>query len=331
MFDWFRSALERNGVRGRLVLSDIDTHAAASRRADTFLTPPPVHSTEYPDWLKGALVDHDIQLAISVNDFELGRWATLVGPAWFAPLVCLSSPAQRMVEDKLAADVAFRRYGIDVPDTVLAANFSSNSLATATHGFVSKGRYGSASRGLRVFSDRADAQSVFGSASAEVTDPFGETPSSPENALDLLVVQPRVAGWEYGLDVVANFNGEFTSVLARRKLAMRGGETDKAISVDSDMFGLLARKISRAIPHRGTIDVDVIVDKSGKPWVIDVNPRFGGGYPFSHAAGADVPSAYVAWALGREHDPDWLISAPGIVGAKSVTVELLTQGGSSAR
>ena len=40
-----------------------------------------------------------------------------------------------------------------------------------------------------------------------------------------------------------------------------------------------------------------------RPYVIDMNARFGGGYPFSHLAGMDLPRAYVAWAEGKEAEP----------------------------
>jgi carbamoyl-phosphate synthase large subunit len=51
-----------------------------------------------------------------------------------------------------------------------------------------------------------------------------------------------------------------------------------------------------------------------------VNARFGGGYPLSHVAGADIPAAYVAWGLGRDPEPDWLRTRPGTIAAKAVEV-----------
>jgi carbamoyl-phosphate synthase large subunit len=49
------------------------------------------------------------------------------------------------------------------------------------------------------------------------------------------------------------------------------------------------------------------------PWVLDVNPRFGGGYPFSHVAGADAPTFLLSSALGRAPDPSLLDYEVGVV------------------
>ena len=50
------------------------------------------------------------------------------------------------------------------------------------------------------------------------------------------------------------------------------------------------------------MDCDVIIAESGKAYVIDVNPRFGGGYIFSLNAGMDVPYLLSQWA--EKHKPE---------------------------
>jgi len=54
----------------------------------------------------------------------------------------------------------------------------------------------------------------------------------------------------------------------------------------------------------------------GRPYVLEMNPRFGGGYPFSHMAGANLPAALVAWADGGTIDEDWLRVRPNVVASK---------------
>jgi carbamoyl-phosphate synthase large subunit len=50
------------------------------------------------------------------------------------------------------------------------------------------------------------------------------------------------------------------------------------------------------------LDCDFFVTGDGI-YVLDLNPRLGGGYPFAHLAGADYPAALVAWARGEAPDP----------------------------
>ena len=49
-----------------------------------------------------------------------------------------------------------------------------------------------------------------------------------------------------------------------------------------------------------------------------MNARFGGGYPFSHAAGVDLPLALVLWAMGREPGDEVLSARPGVRAQKDI-------------
>lgn len=325
---WFRDALAANGVEGTVLAADVDPDAPSRPFADGFVSAPKVVDPGYESWLRQTLVDHDVDLAVSINDFELSTWATLPeDPAW-APLVRLDAGTQRLVEDKFATSQALLEAGVTSPVTWLG---STPSTEDAAGPFVTKGRYGSASRGLR-FVDRAGLPGALEEASGEVTTRQG-VPALQQDAVppaELIVIQERIDGVEYGLDVVCDLEGRYAGVLARRKITMRSGETDRAVSVDAAPFESIARGIAEAIPHPGTIDVDVFVDASGDIYVIDINPRFGGGYPFSHMAGARVPECYVAWALGRKAGAEWLRCRPDVVAGKFVEITATSEGGTGA-
>lgn len=317
---WFKEALELNGLSGRVVLADTDQFAPARAVADDFVHAPLARDPEYVPWLAKTIADNAVDVAVSVNDFEISTWSRLHSEPAFSALVRTTADIQESVEDKVAMSAALLEQGISVP----SLEKPSHALAMTGRGdeaerIVIKGRFGSASRGLRVI-QRREVAAVMASAHAEVTERDGRATSADDDPDATLVVQSFIEGEEFGLDVVCDFTGEYATVLVRKKLAMRNGETDRAVSVDAARFELLARKLSAALPHKGVFDVDIIVDSAGDPWVIDVNPRFGGGYPFSHTAGAHIPAAYVAWANDLPVAPEWLASEGGVLSGKSVEV-----------
>jgi carbamoyl-phosphate synthase large subunit len=57
---------------------------------------------------------------------------------------------------------------------------------------------------------------------------------------------------------------------------------------------------------------------NGAVSVLEMNCRFGGGYPFAHLAGANFPAAVVAWLAHREPRPEWLRARPGTTGIKAI-------------
>jgi len=84
------------------------------------------------------------------------------------------------------------------------------------------------------------------------------------------------------------------NTIIKRKIASRGGETDIAITVNSPELSALGERIANNLGHVANLDVDLILSDKG-PYVIDMNPRFGGGYPFSHLAGINLPAAIITW------------------------------------
>ena len=66
-------------------------------------------------------------------------------------------------------------------------------------------------------------------------------------------------------------------------------------------FGVTYSDRTGIVPPK---DVDVIMNPDNMcPYVIDMNARFGGGYPFSHLAGLDLPRAVVEWLENGKADP----------------------------
>ncbi|WP_418606136.1 hypothetical protein [Georgenia sp. SUBG003] len=110
--------------------------------------------------------------------------------------------------------------------------------------------------------------------------------------------------------------------LARRKLRMRDGQTDRAVTVDPAPFAPVVARLGAALRPAGLVDLDIVRTRDGVPWVLDVNPRFGGGYPFSHVAGATRPRSCSPRRWGAP-DPALLDYEIGVVAERFEEVRRL--------
>lgn len=102
-----------------------------------------------------------------------------------------------------------------------------------------------------------------------------------------LMIQEYLKGQEIGADVYIDMiSHEVISIFTKKKLLMRAGETDKAVSFkDQKLFGLIEKLVFES-GWTGQIDIDIF-DNNGNYYISEVNPRFGGGYPHAYESGCD--------------------------------------------
>ncbi|MBR3811541.1 MAG: ATP-grasp domain-containing protein [Agathobacter sp.] len=104
---------------------------------------------------------------------------------------------------------------------------------------------------------------------------------------DNLMIQEYLNGQEIGADVYIDMiSGEVVSIFTKKKLLMRAGETDKAVSFKDDKLFELIERFVLETGYRGQIDIDIF-DIDGEYYISEVNPRFGGGYPHAYECGCD--------------------------------------------
>lgn len=104
---------------------------------------------------------------------------------------------------------------------------------------------------------------------------------------DNLMIQEFLDGQEIGADCYIDMiSGETVSIFTKKKLVMRAGETDKAVSFKDDKLFDLIERFTGECGFKGQIDIDIF-DVNGKYYISEVNPRFGGGYPHAYECGCD--------------------------------------------
>lgn len=117
-----------------------------------------------------------------------------------------------------------------------------------------------------------------------------------------LMIQKFMDGQEYGVDVYTDLlSNKITAIFIKRKLLMRAGETDKAVSiVRNDMFDFV-EKFVELLGTVGQIDIDIF-EQNGELYISEVNPRFGGGYPHAYECGVNFPQMMIANLQGKENE-----------------------------
>lgn len=104
---------------------------------------------------------------------------------------------------------------------------------------------------------------------------------------DGLMIQEFLDGQEIGADVYIDMiSGEVVSIFTKKKLKMRAGETDKAVSFKDETLFALIKEFAIKAGYRGQIDIDIF-DVDGEYYISEVNPRFGGGYPHAYESGCN--------------------------------------------
>ncbi|PLX82008.1 MAG: ATP-dependent carboxylate-amine ligase [Desulfuromonas sp.] len=312
---YFRQAL---GGQGEVVAVDSNPTAPALQMADRAFVVPTINHPDYFDQLLEICRQHRVGLLLSLNDLELPLLASqrdrfmAVGT-----LPVVSSPEViDLCFDTLAATEFLEQAGLKVPRTFVTLEDVRGALGRDELGLplVIKPRWGSASIGIEYPESLEELEMAWNLSKLRLLRTCLAGPSAA-NLEQCMLVQERLAGVEYGLDVVNDLEGRHVGTFVKQKKAMRAGETDQAVTVVSPLLQGVGRKIGEALQHVGNLDCDVFVE-GDQCRVLEMNPRFGGGYPFSHAAGANLPAALLAWAQGKTPDPQWLTLRPVVASAK---------------
>jgi carbamoyl-phosphate synthase large subunit len=313
-----RSFQEALRGRGQVFAADACADAPALKQADKSFLIPSIDQTAYIDTVLTICEQHRVLLLISLNDLELqvlAKHSTRFLEMGTIPVIS-SSDVVDTCFDKWETFKFLKSSDLGTPNTYLSLSDARESLARGeiTFPLVVKPRWGTASIGVEYSDDDEELDLDYKRAKKRIPRTILREISATDPDRCILI-QKRLYGQEYGLDIVNDLEGHYVCTFVKRKLAMRAGETDQAITVESDWLEGIGGVIGRKLGHIGVLDCDAIVIQD-KCYVLDMNPRFGGGYPFSHIAGANLPAVLLAWANREKPHADWLKVQPNITASK---------------
>lgn len=302
----------------KIVATDMQLSAPALQAADVKLQVPAVYDPNYVDITLAICREQAIDALVSLNDLELPILAD--NKARFEAI-----GVKVIVSDPAVIDIAFDKYktaqwvesiGLTSPKTYVTLESCKQALANGEISFplFMKPRWGSGSIGLESIADMEELETYYHLLLKKIKKTILATASVGD---EYIMIQEKLTGNEYGLDVMNDLDGNNVGVSVKQKLAMRAGETDKAVTVDLPEVREMGKKIGEQLKHIGNLDVDIMQRGDGTYCVLELNPRFGGGYPFSYEAGVNMPKAIIQWVKGEKVDPQILVPTVGRLFAKN--------------
>lgn len=309
MVDWFKEALSGEGR----VFAANSAVSPAFFNADGYVITPLIYDGNYIPFLLDFCKKNDIDLIVPLFDIDLPVLAAHREEFSKEGVFVLVSDRDTVncCNDKYSMYLKLWRSGIRCPHTEINLSQAELSVKAMTMSYpvMVKPRFGMGSIGVSKAYNKKELRVLYDICRRSIEESYLKYESRPFTD-ECVLIQELREGSEYGLDIVNDLEKNFVTVFIKKKLAMRAGETDEAIILgpcdrEYEILRDLGESISKAFGHIGNMDVDVIMDTDNMcPYVIDMNARFGGGYPFSHMAGADLPRAVVQWLKTGRADED---------------------------
>jgi len=119
-----------------------------------------------------------------------------------------------------------------------------------------------------------------------------------------IILQEFIKGTEINIAALGDGEGNTISVIPMRKLYItEKGKAWAGVTLDDELLLDLGRKFIKATQWRGGCELEVMLTSAGKPFILEVNPRFPAWIYLTAAAGQNQPAALVKMAMGEKLTP----------------------------
>ena len=317
MIKYFKEALYGRG----LVYASNSMLTYALLQADKYVITPNIYDKNYIEFLIGYCQQEDVSVVLSLFDIDLPVLAmhkkefaekgiTIVVSDYEVTQIC----NDKWLTYKFLSKIRIPQVPTYISATEVQADLSANILKFP---LILKPRWGMGSIGIYKVDNVSELNVFYEKLRREIL----ETYLKYESEADInscILIQQMIKGQEYGIEILDDLRGNYVTTFAKRKIAMRSGETDIAETVETSDFVPIAKEISANLKHIGNLDVDCFKTSDGRIIVLEMNCRFGGQYPFTHNAGVNVPQQIIEWLDGNATDMNLLTPKIGIRSCKDL-------------
>lgn len=278
----FKDLLSELNIHGKVITTDVKNTSPAGFISDEHLVVPQVTSSDYITTILNICEKFEVSLIVPLIDPELEILANHKKQFEDMGIKLLVSSKEtiEICFDKRNTATFFREVGLDTPyeykiDEIMLQGTLENPL-------LIKPAKGSSSVGVNVIH------------SLEELAFFSKHIKEP-------ILQELVIGEEYTIDVLSDFNGVPITAVPRLRMETRAGEVSKGMTVRNPLLIEKSMEMVRKLPGAvGCITIQCFLTESNEVKFIEINPRFGGGFPLSVQAGADFPRYIIESMLGIE-------------------------------
>lgn len=319
LVDYFKEAL---GNQGEIHVANSSIYSTAMLYGDHSVVTPLIYDDAYIPFLKSYCKEHHIDALIPLFDVDLPILSNhktefrKIG----VEIIVSNKEVIAICNDKWETFTYLKKKGFHTPLTFVTLPDAINAIRQERIRFplIIKPRWGMGS--ISIFeAENMDELNVFYHKVKKTIRTTYLSYESQKNSESCIIIQEKLVGQEYGLDIINDLEGNYQTTIVKKKRAMRSGETDCAETVTNHELEAMGKRLSQAMGHTANLDVDAFMVE-GVLYILEMNARFGGGYPFSHIAGVDLPKAIILWLNGEVVEKSLLEANPGVVAYKNLMI-----------
>lgn len=322
LIEYFKDTLKGKG----LVFASNSVLTHSLKHADRYTITPQIYDKEYITFLIDYCLRNKIKAVISLFDIDLLILARNE-KEFRANGIRLLIPDENTIaicNDKWLTYKFLNSIDITTPQSYVSLPELKNDIEKGliNYPLVLKPRWGSGSLGMFHINNKEELSVLYDKVYCEIFGSYLKHESEQDPA-SCILIQKEIKGPEYGLNVLNDLEGNYVTTIVVQKILMRAGETDVAEIVDNSMFLNISKKLSESFRHIGIMSVDCIVSENGDIFVVEMNSRFSGHYPFAHIAGANFPAQIIKWLEGGATDHGLISASVGVTGCKELEPVIL--------
>lgn len=302
MVDYFKSAV---GENGRVYAANSELTYAMKKADGCFITPY-IYDINYIKSLIEYCLEKKINAIISLFDIDLPILSKNKKIFNDNNITLLISDYQftKLCNDKWATYHFLKENKFMTPVSFISLDKCKISVIEKEidYPIIIKPRWGMGSIGVYEADNEQELDIFYKKTKQSILRSYLKFESN-SNIDSSVILQEKINGIEHGIDVLNDLNGNYIGCVPKVKIAMRAGETDIAKTIHNKKLINLAKDLASKTRHSLNLDVDCFINEN-EIFILEMNPRFGGQYPFSHASGVNYPKVIIDLLAGNNIDKE---------------------------